>query len=57
MSDVRSLLGVQITLFMLWPHMAEREKDSDQASALLSLVPLLGGTSPIRLGPHPYDLI
>ena len=58
-TDVSSLLGVQMTDFMLWPRMTKKERDreSEQVSTLWSLVSLLRGMSPVRLGPHPYDLI
>lgn len=58
-TDVSSLLGVQMTDFMLWPRMTKKERDreSEQMSTLWSLVSLLRGRSPVRLEPHPYDLI
>lgn len=33
MSSVRSLLGGEMTVFMLWPHMAEREEERERERA------------------------
>ena len=49
------LPGLSMVAFLLCSHMSEKQREKEQETALGSS--FYKATSPMRLMPHPYDLI